>query len=182
MSSPSQQAIGDVPILLKREIEARALAPVFEILIRELGAQRARAILSEAVTAHSIAEGKAFAEREEKGASMRTFIDLQHLWTAGGALTHETLQATDDAYDYRVTHCAYADMYARLGLQDVGTILSCQRDYEFIQGYDPTIELERSASIMEGNDHCLFRYRYREGSRPALANEDEDGEAHSQTE
>ncbi|WP_022867632.1 L-2-amino-thiazoline-4-carboxylic acid hydrolase [Schaalia vaccimaxillae] len=154
-------AIGDLPILLKREIEARALAPVYEIIKREFGQEKARSILSEAVHEHSVAEGRAFAAQAEGGVSMRTFIDIQDLWSKGGALDHDVLAASDHAYDYQVHNCAYADMYERLGLKEIGTILSCQRDYEFILGYDKDIVLERSPSIMMGNDHCLFRYRLR---------------------
>ncbi|WP_165216213.1 L-2-amino-thiazoline-4-carboxylic acid hydrolase [Schaalia sp. ZJ1691] len=170
--SAHTNGIGDVPILVKREIEARALAPVYRAIVRELGEERARAILSEAVRELAIAEGAAFADRVDGQTSMRTFIDIQDLWTADNALTHDVLTADDEHYDYKVTHCAYADMYERLGLRDLGTILSCQRDYEFIEGYDDDIVLDRSPSIMMGNDHCLFRYRLRSG----------DGDAESTTE
>jgi hypothetical protein len=49
-------------------------------------------------------------------------------------------------------------MYKDMGLADIGKLLSCTRDYEFIAGYDPSIELTRTQTVMEGATHCDFRY------------------------
>ncbi|WP_299279129.1 L-2-amino-thiazoline-4-carboxylic acid hydrolase [uncultured Georgenia sp.] len=58
-------------------------------------------------------------------------------------------------------------MYKSMGLEEIGSLLSCVRDYEFIRGYDPEVELTRTQTIMEGASHCDFRYRRR--PRPAEA-------------
>lgn len=54
-----------------------------------------------------------------------------------------------------------------MGLEEIGSLLSCVRDYEFIRGYDPEVELTRTQTIMEDASHCDFRYRRR--PRPAEA-------------
>jgi hypothetical protein len=46
-----------------------------------------------------------------------------------------------------------------LGLAEIGGPLSCNRDGAFREGYDPRLKLTRTQTIMEGADHCDFRYR-----------------------
>ena len=46
-----------------------------------------------------------------------------------------------------------------MGLCEIGHILSGTRDGDFCIGFQPDIELERSQTIMQGADHCDFRYR-----------------------
>jgi len=52
-----------------------------------------------------------------------------------------------------------AEMYRRLGLADLGPLLSCSRDGEMIAGFNPEIAFERTQTLMEGASHCDFRYR-----------------------
>jgi hypothetical protein len=49
-------------------------------------------------------------------------------------------------------------MYARLGLADLGGLLSCSRDAAMIDGFNPAIEFHRTQTIMQGASHCDFRY------------------------
>lgn len=153
---------GEIGILRRREIEARILAPVYRILVRELGKERAREILTEAIIADARAQGSRFAQQAAEtgeGPSLRTFIDIQDLWTRDDALRTETLHESPDRYDYDVTRCRYAEMYRELGLEEIGDILSCTRDFEFIHGYLPDVTLEREQTIMLGAPRCTFRYR-----------------------
>lgn len=154
----------ELPILTRRRIEAQILAPVYRILVRDLGAERAREIISEAITEDARAQGARLAAREPGGANLRTFIDIQSLWKADGALETETLEATDEAYSYDVTRCRYAEMYTELGLAEIGDLLSCTRDYIFPLGYDPELTLTRTTTIMSGAARCDFRYRRRPGA------------------
>jgi hypothetical protein len=53
-------------------------------------------------------------------------------------------------------------MYHAMGLGEIGHLLSCARDSEFIAGYDPRVELTRTSTIMQGGKRCDFRYRMRD--------------------
>lgn len=159
------EGIGDstqddaLPILQRRRIEAGIVAPIYRILRRDLGTERAQEIIREAVTADSREQGRRMAASEPGGANLSTFIAIQDLWKAGGALETETLVATPEQYDYDVTRCQYAEMYKDLGLAEIGHLLSCERDYQFPLGYDEDITLTRTTTIMEGAPRCDFRYR-----------------------
>jgi hypothetical protein len=154
-----EAAIDDLGILARRRIEAEILAPVYDELKAEVGVERAREILRKAVRRAAIAAGKAFAEKTPGGTDLSTFRSIQPLWTKNGALTIETLQVTPEAYDFDVRRCRYAETYKAMGLAEIGALLSCNRDGVFCEGYDPRLKLTRTQTIMEGADHCDFRYR-----------------------
>jgi len=72
----------------------------------------------------------------------------------------EVLRATPEAYDIDIRRCRYAETYRAMGLGEIGAVLSCERDGAFCEGYHPRIKLARTQTIMQGADHCDFRYRF----------------------
>ena len=58
-----------------------------------------------------------------------------------------------------MTRCRYAELYRALGIADVGALLSCNRDFSLIEGFNPDIELTRTQTIMQGASHCDFRFK-----------------------
>ena len=155
---PAEAAVASLGILARRRIEAEVLKPVYEELKAELGVERARHIISRAVRRAAIASGKAFAENTAGGTSLESFRGIQPLWTKDGALEVETLRATASHYDFNVRRCRYAETYASMGLSEIGGLLSCNRDGAFCEGYDARLKLKRTQTIMEGADHCDFRF------------------------
>lgn len=153
-----QAADDELGILQRRRIEANIIAPIYRIMVRELGQKQAAAIIREAIAEDARKAGARFAAAEPGGASLRTFIGIQDLWKKDDALVTETKVESDDEYAYDVHRCVYAEMYREMGLAEIGTLLSCVRDQEFIAGYDPTIAMTRSQTLMEGASHCDFRY------------------------
>ncbi|MCG5076793.1 L-2-amino-thiazoline-4-carboxylic acid hydrolase [Paraburkholderia tagetis] len=177
VSGVSGETLG---ILARRRIEAEIIKPIYEILKRDFGAERAQAVIAEAVRGAAVDAGRQFAAREPNGTSIASFVALQVLWEKDDALDVQTLRADDEAYDYDVKRCAYAEMYHAMGLGEIGHLLSCARDSEFISGYDPRVELTRTSTIMQGGKRCDFRYRMRDAKpvdakpvEPAAENSDE---------
>lgn len=174
--SSQQSAEGDVEslrpiqeshpigILVQREIEARIVAPIYRELVARLGRSQARQILEKAVLQDAEEAGREFAKEAEPGQEMRHFIDIQKYWEQDDALDTDHLEESDERYSYDVHHCAYADMYRRLGLGDLGFILSCSRDVAFARGYNKNLELDRASTIMQGANLCPFRYVLKQGS------------------
>jgi hypothetical protein len=150
----------DMPILERRRIEASILKTVYEEMAAELGAERARDILGNAIRKDAIAQGRAYAEAEAGETSLAGFHALLPQWKANGALEVEMLKETEREVHYNVTRCRYAEMYRAMGLAEIGHLLSCGRDGTFCTGYDPRVRLERSQTIMQGASHCDFRYRW----------------------
>ncbi len=148
-----------VPVLLKRQLQAEVIGPIHAELVKQLGVDRASQILGAAISHAAIAEGQAFAAKAEGGKpSMADFVKLYELWTQNGSLEIEVLEQSDTKFDFNVTRCRYAETYKAMGLGEIGHLLSCNRDAGFCQGYDPGMKLERAQTIMAGAKCCTFRY------------------------
>jgi hypothetical protein len=150
-------------ILEQRRIEAAFAKGIYEEMAAELGAERAKAILSRAVVKLAKTTAAEMAKEGPGGQpSLEHFIALQPLWTKGDALRIDTLRKDATHYDFNVTRCRYAEMYKAMGIAEFGALLSCNRDGAFCEGYDPRLKLERTQTIMGGATHCDFRYRMEE--------------------
>ena len=147
-----------LPILSRRRIEAEILAPVYDELKAEIGVARAREVLRKAIRSAAIKAGEDFAALSPDGPNLDHFRAIQSLWTQDGALEIEELRADDKSYDFNVKRCRYAETYRAMGLGEIGALLSCNRDGAFCEGYDARLKLTRTQTIMEGADHCDFRY------------------------
>ena len=153
------QSVKELPILEKRKIQAEVLGPVFREMVEQVGSEKAASILKEAIRKVAIEEGKHFREKADASLSaMENCVELMELWKAGGALEMEVLQQSDTRFDFNVNRCRYAEMYREMGLQEIGPLLSCNRDGSFCEGFDPKLKLVRKQTLMEGADCCTFRY------------------------
>lgn len=153
--------MADIPTHTKRTLQAQVIGPIYAEMAAEIGEERAATILDRAIRKAAVAEGRAFARRAPDGqTSMRDFIKLFDLWTADGALEIEVLRADDDAFDFDVKRCRYAETYKEMGLGHIGHLMSCNRDGTFCEGYDPRISLKRDQTLMQGAPCCTFRYRF----------------------
>lgn len=151
----------NLPVLLKRRIQAAVIGPIHAEMVEALGKEMADAILDGAIRKAAIAEGKSFATKDGE-TRMASFIKLYNLWTHDGALEIDVLEATDETFNFNVTRCKYAETYKELSLGHIGHLMSCNRDGTFCQGYDPNIKLVREHTIMDGSPCCTFRYSYRQ--------------------
>ncbi|RUL86709.1 L-2-amino-thiazoline-4-carboxylic acid hydrolase [Tautonia sociabilis] len=154
-----------IPLLQRREIEARIVAPLVSAVIEELGEERTLALLRRVVEQLARESGAELAKSVGE-AGLAAFSKTLDLWTEGGALEIEWLERSDDRLDFNVTRCRYAEMYRQLGLGDLGSRLSCCRDAALAGGFDPNITLSRTQTIMEGAPFCDFRFRHLPADRP----------------
>ena len=145
-----------LPLLQQREIEAGVIAPLFHAFAAEVGEQRAREIVGGVIRELAKQAGCAAAARGNDLAHLKQVVEK---WTEGGALELTVLRDDEEAFEFNVTRCRFAEMYARLGLAELGDLLSCARDAAMIDGFNPAIQFQRTQTIMEGASHCDFRYR-----------------------
>ncbi|MGD0266754.1 MAG: L-2-amino-thiazoline-4-carboxylic acid hydrolase [Candidatus Methylomirabilota bacterium] len=157
--------LSEIGVLKRREIEARILAPVINALAAEFGRERVIEIAKRVIVEIARQQGKALADRAG-GNTLAHFAGSKDAWVKGGALETEVLQVTDTAYDFNVTRCRYADMYRALGIPELGSVLSCGRDFALGEGFNPNLTLIRTQTIMEGAPFCDFRYRMEPPPRP----------------
>lgn len=153
----SQVPASGISILERREIEARIVGPLIRALCDELGSENALALVRHVIQQLGEAAGAELA-KDLGEASLNAFATGLERWRRGGALEIEVTEHTPDRYSFNVTRCRYAEMYRSLGMQDLGSALSCQRDHALIEGFNPDIKLTRTQTIMEGKSFCDFRF------------------------
>ena len=145
-------------VLTRREVEARILIPIIEALGETFGQDEVLAVVRKTIVKIAREQGAVLAQ-QMGGNSLKHFVDSLAYWTKDDALEIDVLEESDDALSFNVTRCRYAELYESLGIRNIGTIFSCTRDFALIEGFNPDISLKRTQTIMEGADHCDFRYR-----------------------
>lgn len=150
--------LNELGVLTRREIEARIVAPLIDALGAAFGRDQVVAIVRDTITAIARTQGDALADAMG-GRTLPDFASSVPLWQQDGALEIDVLEQDDERFDFNVTRCRYAELYAALGIADLGTALSCNRDFALIEGFNPAVVLTRTQTIMQGASHCDFRYR-----------------------
>ena len=148
-----------IGILEQRRIEAAFAKGIYEEMAAELGAERAKAILTRAVVKLAKQAAAEMAAESPEGPTLDYFISQQERWTRGDALRIEVVEQEADRYGFNVTRCKYSEMYREMGLAELGGVLSCNRDGAFCEGYSDKLKLTRTQTLMGGATHCDFRYR-----------------------
>ncbi len=142
-----------------RRVEAGILKEVYDIAHERHGKEEAEAIISKAIANSAIAQGKSIRKDGDALPDLEDFADLIPLWERDGALEVDILHRAPEKLDFNISKCRFAEMYAEMGLQDIGHLLSCNRDAALCVGFNPNIELTRTQTIMQGKSHCDFRFR-----------------------
>jgi predicted hydrocarbon binding protein len=149
--------LNEIGVLKRREIEARILMPVLSALGDEFGRERVFEIARKVIVEVAREQGKALAERMG-GDSLDHFATALEDWKKGDAYRMDLLEQTEEKLSFNVTRCRYAEMYRALGIPEVGALLSCNRDFSLVEGFNPDVKLTRTQTVMEGASHCDFRF------------------------
>jgi hypothetical protein len=153
-------------LLQRREIEARIVGPLIQALRIELGEEKALSLLRRVIADLARQSGADLARRLGE-ASLEAFAQCLCHWSEGGALEIELIESSAERLSFNVNRCRYAEMYRSLGLDDLGSSLSCQRDFSLVEGFNPAIKLVRTQTLMEGAKYCDFRFQNPTGASNA---------------
>jgi len=137
-------------------IMAQTLVPVVRVLRKEIGQERADEIISEALKEVGRGWGEAISSLEGSGLAERMTQGLAG-FREDNALDFSILRQEDDAYDFDVTRCRYAQFMEDIGAKDLGPLLICDLDNAMADVLDLT--LERKETIMTDKPRCSFRFR-----------------------
>lgn len=146
-----------IGVLTRREVEARILIPVIEALGNSFGREDVVRVIGDAIVEIARGQGAELA-LAMGGNSLDHFMQSLQFWSQDNALELDVLKNDSHNLHFNVTRCRYAEMYKDLGIPELGCLLSCNRDYALIEGFNPDIELIRTQTLMEGARYCDFRY------------------------
>jgi hypothetical protein len=77
----------------------------------------------------------------------------------GEALTLEIVEDTEKVFELKVTECLWATVFKSAGLEgEIGHAAVCNMDYAWPRAFNPDFKMERSKTLMQGDDCCNHRY------------------------
>ena len=154
---PADNLNAKIGVLTRREVEARILAPMLDAMGEAFGRERVLQVMRDTIIRVARKQGTELAGHMG-GITLQHFAESLKNWTRDDALEIDVIEQTDEAFSFNVTRCRYAELYEKLGIRELGTALSCARDFALIEGFNPGVSLKRTQTIMEGAPHCDFRY------------------------
>ncbi len=150
-----------ISFLDKTRIQAQVLVPVLRALRAELGKDKADAIVKQALRDWSKQLFAAIGDGIE-GSPRRKWATMH---SALGDVTSrevefEMRRHDDEALEFDVTRCRFAEFFRALGEPELGALLICETDFDIAAAGDGAVSLERTQTIMRGAPSCTFRYKF----------------------
>ena len=148
-------------LLDKTRIQAQVLVPLLRTLRAELGGERADAMVRQSLRDWSkqlfAAVGNGVDGRpRRKWAAMHTALAE----VTERDVTLEMLRHDEEALEFDVTACRFAEFFRALGEPDLGALLICETDFDIAAAGAGEVSLTRDQTIMQGAPRCTFRYRF----------------------
>jgi len=145
----------DVSLIDRTKIQAEVLVPVLKAMERELGVERARTVVREALASEFRQLARDWVA-EANGDQMAAFVRFAAYSNADEPLEYEQRDAADGEMRFDVLSCQYAQFFQELGEPELGFLLVCSADGPIAEGLG--VGFERSQTLMQGGTHCDFRY------------------------
>jgi len=148
-------------LLDKTRIQAQVLVPVLRALRTELGKEKADAVVRGALRDWSKKLFAAVGETVEgsarrKWAAMHTALAE----VTEREVTFEMRRHDEQALEFDVTHCRFAEFFRALGEPELGALLVCATDFDIVAAGGGEVGLTREQTLMQGAPSCTFRYAF----------------------
>ena len=153
-----KEKIYEATHLMCREIQAPIVSALIERFSEEFGVEKTQALAKKIICKDAVLSGKTLAEKYSGNSLNELLKIVEEVWAKDGTLEITNLALEKDCLKFDVTRCRYAEMYDRLGIKKLGSLLSCCRDFAFMDGFNPGLRLVRTKTIMDGDDICDFCY------------------------
>ncbi|MFX1416556.1 MAG: L-2-amino-thiazoline-4-carboxylic acid hydrolase [Promethearchaeota archaeon] len=75
--------------------------------------------------------------------------------------THEYPESDPGTFSMCTRECLWAEVFKELEATDLGYLMFCQTDFAVAPVFHPNIHLERSKTLMQGDDVCDFVYHWK---------------------
>ena len=139
----------------------------FVLLVRELekvlGKEEAHKLVGDMMIRERV---KAIKERVQKKPynSFQEWVQSKEgntsLWSF--ANIDEPTIVTENTRICSTVGCLWADIYREWGAEDIGYIVECKGDFALVAAQHPNLRLERTKTLMQGDDCCDFKFIWEE--------------------
>jgi hypothetical protein len=144
--------------LMRREIQAPIVSSLIKRFADEVGHDKAIGIARQVINEDAVSSGKILAEQYSGNSIAELSKVVKEIWAMDDAMTIKMIKEDENELSFDVIYCGYAEMYKEMGIKELGYVLSCDRDFPFIEGFNPAITLKRTKTIMRGAEYCDFRF------------------------
>ena len=134
-------------------IQSRVVIPIVRELEKEIGKERAHAIVGRAIA------GSYVAYREKVGYDKNSHPRVEQETESAFPVEREIVEDTDDSYGYNITGCQFAEFFRSIGEPEIGALMTCGVDFAAEDLVRPDWKFERTQTRMQGAAHCDFRWR-----------------------
>lgn len=133
--------------------------PLAKRLAAKMGEEQFMELLGEAAMEGGREAGAAYAAAAPNNdlstfaQSMRTpapFIDR--------ALTFEIVEDSSNAFEVKIAECLWARTFREADAADIGYACICHPDYAMAEGFNPSMRMVRTKTLMQGHDCCNHRW------------------------
>ncbi len=140
-------------ILNAVKIQSRVVIPIIRELEKEIGKERAHALIGRAIA-------NAYVDyRELKGFEENSHPRVEQEFDNGFPVEREVIDDTEETYGYNITGCEFAEYFRSIGEPEIGALMTCGVDYAAEELIRPEWDFERTQTRMQGAPHCDFRWR-----------------------
>ena len=132
---------------------------------RRFGKEKVHAILREYYGSQSVASCQSLVENLEESISSiedfrRLIKNLDSRPFSQRTMINEHPESPDGQAIRTTKHCLWADVFRELDAADLGKIMLCDTDHLTAEVFHPKIRLERTKTLMNGDDCCNFVYYF----------------------
>ena len=145
----------DTTLLQRVRAQAEVLVPLMRRLETEIGTDKTHSILREVLSDYYRSMARTFVQ-ESGGDRMAAFAKFAEISTAGDVVQVERRESPPGRAHMDIVRCDYAKFFQALGEPELGFLLVCSADYSVAETLG--MGLERTQTIMQGADHCDFRW------------------------
>jgi predicted ArsR family transcriptional regulator len=151
----------ELSLLDKTRIQAQVLVPVLRALRAELGDEAANALVKRALRDWSQRLFTAIGETVE-GSGRQKWAAMHRAMgeTAEHDVTFEMHRKDEDALEFDVTQCRFAEFFRALGEPELGALLICAIDFDIAAAGGGEVTFTREQTIMQGAPSCTFRDKF----------------------
>ena len=143
------------------KIQARAVIPIVKALERELGKERAFALVGGAIA-------QDYANRQSRRIAVRNLHPRESSTDNVFPVESQVVEDTQTTFGVNMTTCQFAQYFREIGEPEIGALLTCGVDFANEALQRPDWEFRRTQTLMQGADHCDFRWRLRRNEQESL--------------
>ncbi len=154
----NDEKTASVSHLMCREIQAPIVSALIKGFTEKFGSQKTHSTAKEIIYKDAVLSGKTLSEKYSGNSLTELLKIVEEVWALDGTMEIKNICLSQNSLKFDVIRCAYAEMYEKLGIKELGSLLSCYRDFAFLDGFNPELKLMRTKTIMEGDDICDFCY------------------------